>query len=155
MTDIHTRRAADTLGIPEHEVTPKQRRIAKALNFSLLYGGVSERDTIVLLGYSRYTCKYHGRVLSAIIDGAEYCSKCLLTLATQYWIEDNLEPAAQEIAQRFLPCQDVSPRQHAKSMYDPELLRQQSTWDYLASAAATTAMAEESEILHGKSGDDD
>ncbi|MCS7222103.1 MAG: DNA polymerase I [Anaerolineae bacterium] len=36
--DIHASTAAKVYGIPIHEVTPEQRRIAKAVNFGLMYG---------------------------------------------------------------------------------------------------------------------
>jgi DNA polymerase-1 len=36
--DIHTKTAAESLGIPLHEVTKGQRRAAKVINFGVLYG---------------------------------------------------------------------------------------------------------------------
>jgi DNA polymerase-1 len=36
--DIHRRTAAEAFGIKEEEVTPEQRRIAKAINFGLVFG---------------------------------------------------------------------------------------------------------------------
>ena len=36
--DIHTRTAAEVLGIDEKDVTKDQRRVAKAINFGILYG---------------------------------------------------------------------------------------------------------------------
>jgi DNA polymerase-1 len=36
--DIHTRTAAEVWGVAEAEVTPEQRRAAKAINFGILYG---------------------------------------------------------------------------------------------------------------------
>ena len=36
--DIHTRTAAEVFGIPQAQVTPNQRRLAKVVNFGLFYG---------------------------------------------------------------------------------------------------------------------
>jgi DNA polymerase-1 len=36
--DVHARTAAQVFGIPQSEVTPEQRRQAKAINFGLIYG---------------------------------------------------------------------------------------------------------------------
>jgi DNA polymerase I len=36
--DIHRRTAAEVFGVPEHEVSAEQRRIAKAINFGLVFG---------------------------------------------------------------------------------------------------------------------
>ncbi len=36
--DVHARTAAEIFGIPEHEVSPAQRRLAKTANFGIIYG---------------------------------------------------------------------------------------------------------------------
>lgn len=50
--DVHSRTAAEVLGIALEEVTHDQRRQAKAVNFGLLYG-MSEFGLIRQLGFSR------------------------------------------------------------------------------------------------------
>ena len=50
--DIHTATAAEVLGIAAEQVTPDQRRQAKAVNFGLLYG-MSEFGLAKQLGFSR------------------------------------------------------------------------------------------------------
>ncbi len=64
--DIHARTAAEVLGIPVDQVTPEQRRQAKAVNFGIVYGisdyglsrdiGVSRKEAAdyIDLYYSRY-----------------------------------------------------------------------------------------------------
>jgi DNA polymerase I-like protein with 3'-5' exonuclease and polymerase domains len=37
--DIHTSTASDLFGVAEEDVTPKQRRTARNINFGLFYGG--------------------------------------------------------------------------------------------------------------------
>lgn len=41
MDDIHTRTASEVFGVPLAEVTPEQRRSAKAINFQAIYGPTS------------------------------------------------------------------------------------------------------------------
>jgi len=45
--DVHARTAAETYGVPQAEVTPEMRRVAKMLNFGIAYGlsafGLSQR----------------------------------------------------------------------------------------------------------------
>jgi DNA polymerase-1 len=36
--DVHTRTAAEVFGVPEAEVTPEQRRVAKMINYAVAYG---------------------------------------------------------------------------------------------------------------------
>lgn len=66
--DIHRATASEVLGIPENEVTPDQRRHAKAINFGLIYGmssfglakqlGISRRDADAYI--ERYFMRYPG-----------------------------------------------------------------------------------------------
>ena len=66
--DIHTATAAQVFGVTTDEVTPLQRRHAKAVNFGIVYG-ISEFSLAEDIGVSRYQAKnyidsylnnYHG-----------------------------------------------------------------------------------------------
>lgn len=64
--DIHRRTAADVLGVAAEDVTPEMRRIAKAVNFGIIYGmgsqrlareldiGLEEAKDYISAYYSRY-----------------------------------------------------------------------------------------------------
>ena len=64
--DIHRATAAEVLGLPENEITPDQRRQAKAVNFGLIYGMSSfglakqlhlsrkEADAYIKMYFERY-----------------------------------------------------------------------------------------------------
>lgn len=54
--DIHTATAAQVFGVPPEEVTPLQRRNAKAVNFGIVYG-ISEFSLAEDIGVSRYEAK--------------------------------------------------------------------------------------------------
>ena len=54
--DIHTATAAQVFGVPPEEVTPLQRRHAKAVNFGIVYG-ISEFSLAEDIGVSRYEAK--------------------------------------------------------------------------------------------------
>ena len=54
--DIHTATAAQVFGVPVAEVTPLQRRNAKAVNFGIVYG-ISEFSLAEDIGVSRYEAK--------------------------------------------------------------------------------------------------
>ncbi len=54
--DIHTATAAQVFGVPAEEVTPLQRRHAKAVNFGIVYG-ISEFSLAEDIGVSRYEAK--------------------------------------------------------------------------------------------------
>ena len=67
-TDIHTVTASQVFGVAQEEVTPLQRRHAKAVNFGIVYG-ISEFSLADDIGVSRYEAKgyidsylanYHG-----------------------------------------------------------------------------------------------
>ena len=54
--DIHTATAAQVFGVAANEVTPLQRRHAKAVNFGIVYG-ISEFSLAEDIGVSRYEAK--------------------------------------------------------------------------------------------------
>lgn len=54
--DIHTATAAQVFGVPAEEVTPLQRRHAKAVNFGIVYG-ISEFSLAEDIGVSRYEAR--------------------------------------------------------------------------------------------------
>ena len=55
-TDIHTATASQVFGVPMENVTPLQRRHAKAVNFGIVYG-ISEFSLAEDIGVSRYEAK--------------------------------------------------------------------------------------------------
>jgi DNA polymerase-1 len=63
--DIHLRTASEILGIPVHKVTPDMRRIAKAINFGIIYGmgpqKLSEELGIDLKTAKDYIAAYYER----------------------------------------------------------------------------------------------
>lgn len=54
--DIHTATASQVFGVPVEEVTPLQRRHAKAVNFGIVYG-ISEFSLAEDIGVSRYEAR--------------------------------------------------------------------------------------------------
>ena len=54
--DVHTVTASQVFGIPAEQVTPLQRRHAKAVNFGIVYG-ISEFSLAEDIGVSRYQAK--------------------------------------------------------------------------------------------------
>ena len=65
--DIHTRTASEILGIPIDKVTPDIRRIAKTVNFGVIYGispfGLSETLSISMDDAKKYIEQYFNRHL--------------------------------------------------------------------------------------------
>jgi DNA polymerase-1 len=63
--DIHTRTASEIFGVPEAEVTPDMRRVAKTVNFGVIYGmtpfGLSEALGISRAEAERYISRYFQR----------------------------------------------------------------------------------------------
>lgn len=62
--DIHRHTASVVFGIPEQKVSEKQRRMAKVVNYGLIYGmsdyGLSQRFDIVLEEASQFIESYYG-----------------------------------------------------------------------------------------------
>ncbi len=54
--DVHTVTASQVFGVPQDQVTPLQRRHAKAVNFGIVYG-ISEFSLAEDIGVSRYEAK--------------------------------------------------------------------------------------------------
>jgi len=73
--DFHTATASKIFGVKESEVTPNQRRDAKTINFSILYGvsafGLSERSDMQRAEAAEYIKKYYEvfKTLKNYIDG--------------------------------------------------------------------------------------
>ena len=78
--DIHTATAAQVFGVDKDEVTPLQRRHAKAVNFGIVYG-ISEFSLAEDIGVSRYEAReyidnyltnYHGvrRYMKQVVEDA-------------------------------------------------------------------------------------
>jgi DNA polymerase I len=63
--DIHTRTASEILGLPVDQVSPEMRRIAKAINFGIIYGmgpqTLSEALSIDLKSAKDYISAYYQR----------------------------------------------------------------------------------------------
>ena len=63
--DIHSRTASEMLGVPLHEVTQELRRVAKAINFGIIYGmgphKLSEELGIDLSMAKKYIAAYYSR----------------------------------------------------------------------------------------------
>ena len=56
--DVHTVTASQVFGVPQEQVTPLQRRHAKAVNFGIVYG-ISEFSLADDIGVSRYEAKQY------------------------------------------------------------------------------------------------
>ncbi|MBI3947286.1 MAG: hypothetical protein HY321_15280 [Armatimonadetes bacterium] len=63
--DVHARTAADIFGVPLAAVTPEQRRVAKGINFGLVYGmspqGLAAQLSIPVPEAERYASAYFAR----------------------------------------------------------------------------------------------
>ena len=81
--DIHTATASQVFGVPADQVTPLQRRHAKAVNFGIVYG-ISEFSLAEDIGVSRYEARdyidsylsnYHGvrDYMKRVVEDAREC----------------------------------------------------------------------------------
>ena len=81
--DIHTATASQVFGVPTDQVTPLQRRHAKAVNFGIVYG-ISEFSLAEDIGVSRYEARdyidsylanYHGvrDYMKKVVEDAREC----------------------------------------------------------------------------------
>ena len=81
--DIHTATASQVFGVPAEQVTPLQRRHAKAVNFGIVYG-ISEFSLAEDIGVSRYEARdyidsylanYHGvrDYMKKVVEDAREC----------------------------------------------------------------------------------
>ena len=81
--DIHTATASQVFGVPADQVTPLQRRHAKAVNFGIVYG-ISEFSLAEDIGVSRYEARdyidsylanYHGvrDYMKKVVEDAREC----------------------------------------------------------------------------------
>ena len=80
--DIHTATASQVFGVPAEEVTPLQRRNAKAVNFGIVYG-ISEFSLAEDIGVSRYEAKAYIDSYLANYKGVKAYMKQVVADATQ------------------------------------------------------------------------
>lgn len=80
--DIHTRTASEMFNIPKDEVTPNQRRDAKAINFGIIYGiseyGLSQNIGISFKKANEYINTYFARypkVKEYMQSNVDYCKQ--------------------------------------------------------------------------------
>jgi DNA polymerase I len=63
--DVHTQTAAEVFGVPREQVTPEQRRVAKAVNYGLSYGqsdfGLSRALDVTRTQAAEYSRRYFQR----------------------------------------------------------------------------------------------
>lgn len=80
--DVHRRTAAEVFGVPEAQVDSEQRRIAKAVNFGIVYGqtafGLAQQ-----LGIPRGKAGSYIRAHSESMPGVDAYMKDLITIATE------------------------------------------------------------------------
>jgi DNA polymerase-1 len=96
--DIHARTAAEVFGVPISEVTPWQRRSAKAVNFGIVYG-ISDFGLAKDLGISRseageyinaYLQRYDGvrRYMSEIVESGRSAGFVQTLCGRKRWLPD-------------------------------------------------------------------
>jgi DNA polymerase-1 len=112
--DIHTVTAAQVFGVSTQEVTPLQRRHAKAVNFGIVYG-ISEFSLSEDIGVSRWEAKdyiesylanYPGvrRYMKDVVEEAKACGYTTTMYGRKRWIPElkssnfNIRSGAERIA---------------------------------------------------------
>ena len=80
--DIHTATASQVFGVPAEEVTPLQRRHAKAVNFGIVYG-ISEFSLAEDIGVSRYEARAYIDSYLANYKGVKAYMKQVVADATR------------------------------------------------------------------------
>ena len=92
--DIHSMVAAQVFGVPESEVTSDQRRMAKTINFGLIYGlsafGLAMRLEISQCG----SHEVHRRLLRPVSERADVSGKTISRLPGEGIREHDSGPAA-------------------------------------------------------------
>ena len=113
--DVHRRTAAEVFGIPPEEVTGEQRRVAKAVNFGVIYGqtdwGLSRQLRVPREIAHRYIESYFQRYAGV-----------------QTFMEQTLERAREtEVVQTLLgrkrPVPDINNKRHNLRMYAERMVR--------------------------------
>jgi len=112
--DIHTVTASQVFGVPVDEVTPLQRRHAKAVNFGIVYG-ISEFSLADDIGVSRWEARsyidnylenYSGvkRYMKQVVEDARRCGYTTTMYGRKRYIPDlkssnfNIRQGAERIA---------------------------------------------------------
>ena len=113
--DVHRRTAAEVFGIPAEEVTGEQRRVAKAVNFGVIYGqtdwGLSRQLRIPRETARRYIESYFERYAGV-----------------QAFMEHTIERAREtEVVQTLMgrkrPVPDINNKRHNLRMYAERMVR--------------------------------
>jgi DNA polymerase-1 len=104
--DIHASTAAAILDIPIHQVTAEQRRLAKSVNFGLIYGmsplGLARQTGLTLAEAENFISQYFGRFPKV----REYLERTLAQAKNQGYVETILG------RRRYFPVlQSASPAQ--------------------------------------------
>lgn len=112
--DIHAATAAQVFGVAKEDVTPLQRRHAKAVNFGIVYG-ISEFSLAEDIGVSRYEARayidnyltvYHGvrSYMKSIVEQARQCGYTTTLYGRRRYIPElknanfNIRQGAERIA---------------------------------------------------------
>lgn len=109
MQDIHRSTAADILSVPLDEVTPEQRRAAKAINFGLIYG-MSAFGLAKQLGIDRSQAKqYVDRYFTRYPSVRDFMDSIKATAREQGYVET--------VFRRRLYLPEINSRNAARRQY--------------------------------------